>query len=318
MMEVKMFAEKVAEQIKEYLPEQLRKSECTVMEISKNNGAMLVGISCHMPDNKTAPVLYMESFYNEVQQGKPMEQVMKNIAECLTEAAQIEITSQALDMEEYKAIENYLTVAVVNTRANHAMLSHMPHFEIEDLSMICEISFPITEKGMNGSIKVTDGLFAKWGVTKEQVFEKAKENTLRRQPPELYSMENILGQSGSKGNLLQGEHEMSESNYNMYVLTNSKKNHGAAALAYPKVLEQIDRLFSDGYYIIPSSIHELIIVPKTESMLPQELGKMVREVNRTEVSREDILSDRIYEYDKETEKIRQVPESMEKRRYMER
>lgn len=81
---------------------------------------------------------------------------------------------------------------------------------------------------------------------------------------------------------------------------------------------KVDQLFPEGFYILPSSIHETLIIPKDGAMTPKELGEMVREVNRTEVLREEVLSDRVYEYDREKGKIRQVTESLEKARVMER
>lgn len=86
----------------------------------------------------------------------------------------------------------------------------------------------------------------------------------------------------------------------------------------PGVLNQVSQIFPEGFYILPSSVHEVLIVPKGTEMEPQELGKIVREVNRTEVSRADVLSDRVYEYDREKEKICQVPESIERKRGLER
>ena len=54
----------------------------------------------------------------------------------------------------------------------------------------------------------------------------------------------------------------------------------------------------------------LLIVPKSPEIDPRELGEMVRAVNRAEVAKEEQLSDRVYEYDREAGMIRQVPESI--------
>ena len=80
----------------------------------------------------------------------------------------------------------------------------------------------------------------------------------------------------------------------------------------------METLFPEGYYLLPSSIHEMIIVPKDGNISPKELGEMVRNVNETEVAREEVLSDRIYEFDKEKRQLCQVPESIEKEKEMER
>lgn len=89
-------------------------------------------------------------------------------------------------------------------------------------------------------------------------------------------------------------------------------------MLHPETLEQMSRLFPEGYYLLPSSVHEFLIIPKSMDISPKELGEMVRDVNHQMVSKEEILSDRVYEYDKEKRRILQVPESIEKERGMER
>ncbi len=85
-------------------------------------------------------------------------------------------------------------------------------------------------------------------------------------------------------------------------------------------MEKLDELFPEGFFVVPSSIHETIIMPKGrgEEISPKQMGTMVRDINRTYMEKTEILSDRIYEYDKESGKIRQVPESMKKERGIDR
>ena len=145
----------------------------------------------------------------------------------------------------------------------------------------------------------------------------------KEQTPVLQSMEtvaeDILTGTDSKENFLS-EGDMPERSpmEMMYVMSNKEKTYGAAVLSCPGVMEKVSRLFPEGFYILPSSVHEVLIVPKEQGISPKDLGQMVREVNRAEVAREEVLSDRVYEYDKEAQKIRQVPESIERARGMER
>ena len=140
--------------------------------------------------------------------------------------------------------------------------------------------------------------------------------------PALVSMDDIMSEmiSGYHPDNLLEQSKCIEENARvpMYVLSNERKSYGAASMICPGVMEKVDQLFPEGFYILPSSIHETLIIPKDGAMTPKELGEMVREVNRTEVLREEVLSDRVYEYDREKGKIRQVTESLEKARVMER
>ena len=94
--------------------------------------------------------------------------------------------------------------------------------------------------------------------------------------------------------------------------------NGASVLAYPNMQEQLESVFQKGCYLLPSSLHEMIIIPKDLGMTPKEMGEMVREVNQKEVARDEILSDRVYEFDREKRQLRQIPESIEKEKEMER
>ena len=89
----------------------------------------------------------------------------------------------------------------------------------------------------------------------------------------------------------------------MYVLTNVGKYNGAAAILDEKLMEQISEKFQEGFYIIPSSIHETLIVPKSQPLTITYLENMVSEINATEVSPEEMLSNHIYEYDAEKHEI---------------
>ena len=151
------------------------------------------------------------------------------------------------------------------------------------------------------------------------MFMQAWENMERMDTPILRSVEGILGFSDSDENLLK----ISDKNKwtpegNMYVLSNTEMNYGAALMVCPDVLENISALFSEGFYIIPSSVHEVLIVPKERNLSPKDLGVMLREINQKEVAKEEVLSDRVYTYDYEKQKICQIPESIPQEKSYER
>ena len=103
-----------------------------------------------------------------------------------------------------------------------------------------------------------------------------------------------------------------------YALTNEEKICGASMMARPDVLEKIDKLMPEGFYILPSSRHEVLIISKDMGHDAKALGQMVREVNKNELEKEDYLSDRVYEYDRGSRSIKEVPESLPKELGMER
>lgn len=323
MLAVKVFAEGVTEQIREYLPPEYQDMEFITMEKQKNNGTVLTGISFHMPGETISPLVYMEPFYEEIRKGTPVGDVMGKIAEQVVNSREIKDQMEEIRMDDYASVKNHLNMVLINTKANRRMLSEMPHREVEDLSAILRVEIPMPEGNGTGCVKVTNEMLAYWGTDKDEVFDAAMKNMEKNASPVLMDlesvMEEIMSGTSENHNLLANPGEINRSPFEtMYVLSNASRINGAAMLLSPDVMKQIGEIFPEGVYILPSSIHEVLVVPKNGMAEPAELGKMVREVNRAEVAREEILSDRIYEYDKEHGKIRQVPESIEKRRAMER
>lgn len=310
MNETRMFADEVASGIMKYFPEN-RQIQCRVVETMKNNNVTRVGITFHDQGEKVGPVIYMEPYREAATDGRPMSEIMREIAGIASRSMDKTELFGSLDYGDYESVKEYLSVTLINGRDNRQMLSRMPHRQMGDLALILELKFPM-EEGI-GSIKVSREMAELWAVDKDTLFAQAQENGLKAEPPSLQRMEDTmlslaLGSEAAE-NLLENP-APEEVPSQLYVLSNMSKNKGAAVLSYPGVLEKADQLFPKGFYILPSSIHELLIVPKSPEIDPKELGEMVRAVNRAEVAKEEQLSDRVYEYDREAGTIRQVPESI--------
>lgn len=310
MNETRMFADEIASGIMKYFPED-RQIQCRVVETMKNNNVSRVGVTFHDQGEKVGPVIYMEPYREAATDGRPMSEIMREIAGIASRSMDKTERIGSLDYGDYESVKEFLSVTLINGRDNRQMLSHMPHRQMEDLALILELKFPMAE-GI-GSIKVSRELAELWAVDTDTLFAQAQENSLKAEPPSLHRMEDTMLSlafgSNAAENLLENP-APEEVPSQLYVLSNMSKNKGAAVLSYPGVLEKADQLFPKGFYILPSSIHELLIVPKSPEIDPRELGEMVRAVNRAEVAKEEQLSDRVYEYDREAGMIRQVPESI--------
>ena len=310
MNETRMFADEVVSGITKYFPED-RQIQCRVVETMKNNNVAHVGITFHEQGDKVGPVIYMEPYREAAIDGRPMSEIMREIAGIASRSMDKTERIGSLDYGDYESVKEHLSVTLINGRDNRQMLSRMPHRQMEDLALILELKFPM-EEGV-GSIKVSHELAELWAVDTDTLFAQAQENSLKAEPPSLQRMEDTMLSlafgSNAAENLLENP-APEEVPSQLYVLSNMSKNKGAAVLSYPGVLEKADQLFPKGFYVLPSSIHELLIVPKSPEIDPRELGEMVRAVNRAEVAKEEQLSDRVYEYDREAGMIRQVPESI--------
>lgn len=318
MLEERIFAEGAAREMKDYLAPEFSDVECKVVEQKKNNNVVLTGICFHRAGQQTAPIVFVGQFYDAVKSGEPKEEVLKEIARQAEKGMGIKEIPEAGSVVEYEKAKKCLCVRIVNTRANQQRLSHMPHREMEDLSLTLAICFPLDDGMGNGSIEVSDEMMGVWGMEEETLFQQAWENMEKNQPPVLQDMGAMFGAADPTNLLAENENPVEKPKGIMYVLTNRGMSYGACAIAFPGVMEKVSRMFPEGFYILPSSVHEVLILPKDGEIAPKELGSLVREVNQREVSREEVLSDRVYEYDRERGKICQVPESVERGRAVER
>ena len=322
MLAVKVFAEGVAEQIKEYLPPEYESVTCSVKEQNKTNSVLQVGIQVDKPGHAASPIVYMESFYNEVRSGEPMDKIMRNIAEVIQDALDGPALDQSIRIEEFESVKDYLSVMVVNTAENRKLLEQVPHKEVADLSLLCYAELPVEQGRYNATFKITEQMLQKWNVDREELFQIASENIIPANTPVLQNLEEVTRQILIGGappeNLLKKEIDFSNQEAMMLVLTNEKKNFGAAMMFEPKVMDKLSQSFPEGFYILPSSLHEVLILPDRGGISPKELGAMVREVNQSQVEKMEQLSDRVYRYDKEKQKIVEVPESIERGKEMSR
>lgn len=313
MNETRMFADEVAAGIMKYFPKD-HPMQCQVVETKKNNNISRIGITFREEGDNVGPVIYMEPYREAAIDGRSMSEIMGEIADVVNQSRDKTGLIGSLDYGNYESVKEFLSVTLINGRDNRQMLSHMPHRQMEDLALVLELKFPM-EEGV-GSIKVSHELAELWAVDTDTLFAQAQENSLKAEPPSLHRMEDTMlslafGRDAAE-NLLENP-APEEVPSQLYVLSNMSKNKGAAVLSYPGVLEKADQLFPQGFYILPSSIHEMLIVPKSPEINPKELGEMVRAVNRAEVAKEEQLSDRVYEYDREAGAIRQVPESVKQK-----
>ena len=323
MLAEKMFAKGVAKQIKDYLPPEYQEMDYRVTERLKNNDTCRVGVSISSPDEETERTIYVEPFYEAVKDGEPLEEVMEKIAGQIKESSKVNSQIQGMCIKDFQQVKSRLSVGLVNTNANRWTLSHIPHKEIEDLSMICQISSPVAD-GV-GTLNVTDDIRKMWKVSKETLFDTALANVRESDSYVMQDISDIVSEVVTgifpAENLLNiSEDVPSISKESIYVLTSANLNRGASAILCPKVMDKVSRMFPEGFYLLPSSIHEMLVVSKdaTHAYDAASLGSTVREVNETKVDREDVLSDRIYEYDKSRGVIRQVPESIDRGWEMER
>ena len=191
---------------------------------------------------------------------------------------------------------------LVNYEMNRKILKECLYDRVLDLAVMY---YYISEYKDNvlGYIKLTHENCGLFNLTPEVIRKNAIENTMRMFPAEFDSMENyfreLLGRTENSKESLDNKAEDEEIfrlPKKLFLLTTRSKQEGAVSVIYPGLLDRVRKALGTDFYIIPSSIHEVIIVPDDGSDRMEILKEMVSEVNRSCVPKQEILSDTVYHY----------------------
>ena len=179
----------------------------------------------------------------------------------------------------YDGVKEQLSMKAVNLEKNRSLLPEVPHLIFEDLAVLYYYTV-LGGQERNGTVRISRDDLERWEVTEEDFIRDAEMSSRAMFPPVIRGVREMLGFPGPEEEL--------------FVLTNTRGVFGAACLFYPGMTDEILERFGKSCYILPSSIHEVLILPESPDCDPQALRTIVREINRTEVLEEDFLSDSVY------------------------
>jgi hypothetical protein len=270
--------------------------------VLKNNGVVLDGLLIRRYNQTVSPSIYLNQYYEQYNEGRDFLEILEEILGTY-EASQEESIQIGLNFKyEFEQMKSIITYRLINYEKNKHLLKKIPHLRFLDLAVTFHCIVRSDEDGI-GTVRITEEHQQNWEISVEELWKIACENTRRLFPAVIRPMEDIVFDLMSHNNL-EEEIEFNPRDSNMYVLTNTKGINGATCLLYQGVLEEFARKLDCDFYILPSSIHEVIIVPqvKNDAMdftnAKQRLEEMVRDINETQVAVEEVLSDTVYEYSK--------------------
>lgn len=300
MLNRKEFAHYFLMKVQEYAS-----PEYTVQEekVHKTNQVKTGILVCR---ESIALAIYPDDHYQKYLDGADKELLTKHVFQSVIYSMRKEqgIREFAHSIENYEYAKDKIFPQVMNYGKNKTYLKMMPHERFLDLAVIVYVSMEQYE------VKITPGLLTAWGKTKEEVFEQAQINDQDKNPSELLDMGQVISENLERtmdmedpfGQPIVSE-EIEESSGKIGIITNKSKKYGAAAILDTRLLQQISGELGE-YYILPSSIHEMIILPEdSREFSIEDLEAMVKEVNSTFVDPAEVLSDHVYKYTDEKIKV---------------
>ena len=186
----------------------------------------------------------------------------------------------------YDKVKDKLIVELVGADRNDEMLKEVPHTMVEDIAAIYKVRLESDESHQT-TMAITNELLEKFGVDVQQLHQDALENAAQISPAKVLSMSEVLGIPP----------EMSLGGPEIIVVTTENQIKGAGALLYPDVMDQIAEKTGGDFFVLPSSVHEVLALPDYGNITSSEMQAIVMAVNGTEVEPEDQLSDHVYHFD---------------------
>ena len=298
-MEYKKFVCMVEEKLNLKLEGGMKASKYSVV---KNNGMEKTGMILESDEYNIAPAIYLEEFFEQYQKGMSIDRIVNEVLE-FYEKVKVEEDYDVSQLSLYENVKKKVAFKLVNTEKNQQMLKEVPHIPLLDLSIVFYILVDVDEKG-SATIQIRNEHIENWNVNVEQLYKDAKLNVKCLIPARLMCMQHVIEKlcdisKGEEKDLLKAKFPPENKEF-MYILTNSIHQFGAAVLAYPNILEMASRIIGEDFYLLPSSIHEVILIPKSKSPDLKDLNEMINEVNETQVQEEEVLSDHAYYYEKNT------------------
>lgn len=273
-----------------------------IQKVQKNNGTQLDGLCVSKQQDRIAPTLYLNSYYEQLKAGASMNQILEELLNIFSDSSTIPHVNPEI-LSDFSHLKTRVAYKLIHTDSNRELLRSLPSIPYLDLSMVFYLFLEENEYGHMTAL-IHNSHMASWGTTTEELYHLAAKNTSLLMPGNIKDMEDVMKEV-AKAQL--GEEYLDafiddllipDDAPPLYILSNDSGLNGACAILYENLLKNFADSLEQDLIILPSSIHEVLLIPYTEDISIPELFDMVRHINLTEVPVEDRLSDQIYFFDR--------------------
>lgn len=289
-----------ANKVKEKLQGNYSNYQIDVHEVLKNNETLLA-VTIREPESKICPTIYLNELYERyVNEKLTMDEVVLFIRNSHAKALSSKsIKNLDLDMfDDAEKIKEHLIIKAVGTKYNEEYLQDAVYHIA--LPGIAAAVFVLVNKDENGiaCVKLDRKMVSKYGFNLVEIYNIALKNTERLFTATVKSMNEIIGH--------MADEELREdlSDFPMYIISNDIGLNGATTILYPgKLAEICNKIGIEECFLLPSSIHEFILIPANDELYEGDLCRMVKEINATSMAKQDYLSDFVYKFNAKTEQF---------------
>ena len=303
-MNFNVFAETVVKALRKAMGERF---QVTTTMVKKNNGVELLGIVVQEEGLNTSPTVYINDFYENYKEGTTIPKIVEALVRIFYQSRIPEEVNLSgfLDFETAK---EQISVRLIHYEKNKELLMNTPWRQVCNLALVCYYTVQQAPFYGKASILVKNEHLQKWDITDKELFAEAIVNTPVRYPVSIEPIEELIFRNWAdeKKERLLEELKADRIQIPLFVLSNRQRMQGAVCMFYPGVLRKFAGRIGRNLYILPSSVHEVLLLPDQGDKDSQELLQMVTEINENCVADCEILADSVYYYRRETDRIEQL------------
>ena len=301
-MNYEEFKDNVQENIKGFLPPEYETAEVKISQVIKNNGQEFDALQIRKEGENITPSIYLNGIFDDMEKNnKDLDMVMQQIADTRISADRSQLPVSIDDITNFDSIKDKIDCRLLNMEKNEEYLKDRPFTQVEDLAVVYSIDLGGNDIDGKMSTVITDNLMGQWGISTEELHSVAMEN-LENSDSKFMSMRDTIVA------LMFPDMDPSDPTIDMmlppmdpdkvmYVLTSDDKMYGAKQLLNTEKMDDIAEQLGGDFIVLPSSIHESIILPNAAGIDKNELEGIVQSVNSTVLEAQDFLSDNVYCYD---------------------
>lgn len=305
------FKQSVVENFSSYLSERYQSAEVVVKPTNKVNrqvdGIVLMNID-GLPN--ASPTIYVNDMYEQYLETENFDEVMEKATGTMEHAIEEFPEVARTGVMDFDSLKDNVVLTLINAESNKELLKTVPHRTFEDLAIVYRWYLKHDEQGIYSNL-VNNDLAERVGMTEEQLYKAAEENTSRIFPPTVRNMNEVITEMIFGDDIMDLEMKEEFDGFvneipddrSLFVISNEAKIYGAAAILDDDRLYELSEKLGSDLYILPSSVHECIAVSANYGS-PEELAEMVHEINMAEVDVADRLSNQVYHYDRDERKLR--------------
>ncbi len=274
--------------------------------VTKNNGIKLTGISAAAKGSSIGPCVYLNDFYREYEDGgmefgETVDEIYRLLVKHQVNPQNINISC----FMNWETARYSVRAKLVNAEQNKEQLEKIPHRLFLDLAVVYYAVIDGFGEQNIGTVLINNQHMEMWGQNEENLYETAIANMLSEGEPCFESFKDIVRQMALECAGLEGKLEQ-QPDVGMYILTNRCKQFGAAEILNKSVLRNIADQIGDKFVVLPSSLHEVIVLKADKEVEYVRFADIVKEVNATQVREEERLSDHVYVYNRSEEILKIV------------